>query len=107
VQRASENIFLRDAALSGLGGRELPLLERLLARGTADDKFIGTLAQCVCASRKVPDVERLLALAASSPNASAILDGILATAPMTAKKPLKFQSEPEALKQSRMRVFAR
>jgi mono/diheme cytochrome c family protein/glucose/arabinose dehydrogenase len=107
VQHSPENVFLRDAALSGLGGRELRLLERLAGQDSPDHKFVGALAQCVCFSRKAPDVERLLTLASSSPIAPAILDGILATAPVTARKPIKFQSEPAALKQIRDSRIAR
>jgi mono/diheme cytochrome c family protein len=97
IKNASDNVFLLDAALSGLAGREFALLER--THRDADTKFISALARCVFASRNSIDIERLLTLISSSPNAVAMLDGILATASTTKRKPVKFKSEPAALKQ--------
>jgi mono/diheme cytochrome c family protein/glucose/arabinose dehydrogenase len=98
VERAPDNVFLLDASLSGLGGRELALLERV-ADHTNADKLVAGLAQCVIASRNSADIERVLALSATSAKAPAIIDGILATASATAKKPVKFKTEPAALQQ--------
>ncbi|MSU67845.1 MAG: dehydrogenase [Opitutaceae bacterium] len=107
VKRAPETAFLREAALSGLFGRELELLERLLSDAgwtVADrnaEKFLGSLAGCVFAARRSERTERLLALIAAQPPAAprtaALVDGILDTAPATVKKPVKFTSEPTAL----------
>ena len=103
VRNAPDNAFIIDAALSGLGGRELGLLERLLSDSawqTADaGLFIKALARCVFASRNSADVEHLLSLvAATEPSrTAAVFDGILEAASVTARKPVKFKSEPAAL----------
>lgn len=99
VQQAPENIFLLDAALSSVGGRELALLERLTEDPSSNGKFISALARCVFVSRNSDEIERMLALAASSPKAPSMLEGILSAASMMARKPVKFKSEPDALKQ--------
>jgi putative membrane-bound dehydrogenase-like protein len=104
VRRAPETAFLRDAAISGLFGRELPLLEKLLADPTWQDgdangdKLIAALARCAFSTRKAELTERLLGLAAApstpAPRANALLDGIAATAPTTAKRPVRLKNEP-------------
>lgn len=99
VRRAPQNVFLLDAALSGLGGREIDLLEQLVSHPSTDDVLLRALSRCAFASRDSGTVERLLALIASSSKAPAMLDGILATAATTAKKPVKFKAEPAALVQ--------
>lgn len=108
VKRAPGNLYLRDAAVSGLFGREMDLLERLLADADWKHpdanaaKFLGTLARCVFATRRPENVERLLALIAAQPanaRTAALLDGILATSASTTKKPVKFKAEPAPLTQ--------
>lgn len=107
VKRAPGTAFLHDAAISGLFGRELELLERLVADTTwsgADgraDEFLGALVRCTFAARHGDRVERLLkviaAQPAGGPRTAALLDGILATSRLTGKKPVKFAAEPAAL----------
>jgi mono/diheme cytochrome c family protein len=108
VKRAPENVYLRDAAVSGLFGRELDLLERLLADAEWSvvdanaQRFLGALARCIFSTRRAESVERLLALAAAGSatiRTSAMLDGILATSASTTKKPVKFKAEPAPLAQ--------
>jgi putative membrane-bound dehydrogenase-like protein len=99
VQQAPENVFLMDAALSSVGGRELALLKSLTLDHSGDSRFIGALARCVFVSRNSSDIAQMLALAASSAQAPAMLDAILSTASSFAKKPVKFATEPDALKQ--------
>ena len=107
VRRLPGTAFLHSAALSGLAGRELALLQRLLADeawrngdGNAE-KFLGELAQCTFASRNAGQIERLLHLIAEQPagpsRAVALLDGILENSRVTTKKPVKLASEPTAL----------
>ncbi len=103
---SAENKFLGDAAISGLFGRELELLEKLLAdkawttTSTNLDKFLGSLARCVFAERKGERVDRLLTLIATKATTGkrqlALLDGASLAAAAT-KKPVKFASEPAAL----------
>jgi mono/diheme cytochrome c family protein len=106
-QRSAENKFLADAAVSGLFGREVELLEKLCAdarwsqSGTNADKFLGSLARCVFAGRKADSVERLLTLIAHQPKTAAkrqlaLLDGVM-TAGAATKKPVKFARQPPVL----------
>lgn len=107
VRKAPGTAFIRDAALSGLAGRELALLERILADAEwrspdADaELFLGALARCVFRSRKSEHIDRLLAVIAALPVASraagALLDGILETKSAMAKKPVKMNAPPVAL----------
>lgn len=96
VRQASGTEFLIDAVVSGLGGREVALLETLVADASSNDRFIAALARCVVASRKAADIEKLLAWIATSKKSSALLDGALSA---SLRKPVKLASEPEALKQ--------
>ena len=105
VKHAPDNLFIQEAALSGLAGRELDLLEHLLGdsgwqkNAAHTDKFLGALARCVFASRNSAQVDHLLALTVSSSRQAALIDGILQTASTTARKPVKFKREPAALSQ--------
>ena len=109
VRRAPDTAFLHDAALSGLAGREIALLGRLLADArwqkpeANTDKFLGSLARCAFASRDSAQVGQLLNLIAAQSDASsrrtAMLDGILQAKSATTKKPVKFTREPAALAQ--------
>jgi mono/diheme cytochrome c family protein len=105
VKRAPDNLFIQDAALSGLFGRELELLERLLSdadwRGpdANTEKFLGALARCTFSARRAERTEQLLSLVAARPRdkrIAALLDGIFS---VTTKKPAKFKAEPVALAQ--------
>jgi putative membrane-bound dehydrogenase-like protein len=107
VRAHSATAFLPDAALSGLGGRELPLLQRLAgipAWGLAQEPattFIRRAARCVMASRRAGEVAALLELAAGEKTPAwfraAILDGIHDTRSSTTKKRVRLASEPAAL----------
>src|SRR5204862_3497894 len=113
ARQNAADLYLRDAVITGLGGRELEFLERLL-----DDKspgpskagcetLLGVLAQCVFTEAKADRVNRLLNLAAERPAGNewqrlALLDGILSTAPPGAQgkvriKPVRLNAEPAAL----------
>ena len=103
-QRAPEHLFLRDAVLTGLGGRELELIEQLLPE-TEDktlDGLLGSLAGCVLASRNADRVERLLTMVATLPQSSlvrkaALLNGMAGTPVVTARRPMKLAAEPAAV----------
>jgi len=113
VKQAPGNLFIQDAALSGLAGRELDLLEHLLGdsgwqkSAAHTDKFLGALARCVFASRNSEQVDHLLALIVSSSRSASLIDGILQTASTTARKPVKFKREPSALAQLSMLADSR
>ena len=104
VRTRPSNPFLRDAFLSGLKDRELPLLERLLAdaewpAGDAEgNKLLTGLVRGVFGSRNPAHVERVIALAAGQPaNASAravaLLDG-LTPATGGSRRPLTLAKPP-------------
>jgi putative membrane-bound dehydrogenase-like protein len=98
VTRGPDTAFLQDAALSGLAGRELALLQHLLAN-SSPQPFTTALARCVFASRNSSQVEQLLALITSHPaHAQRLVEGILQTREATSRKPVKFKTEPAALK---------
>jgi putative membrane-bound dehydrogenase-like protein len=107
VRAQPSNRFVRDAFYSGLAGRELPLIERLMADAgwpaadAAANSILSGLARGVVGSRQVASVERLIGIAAAQPaagdpRASALVDGIVAglTGPGAARRPLQFSREP-------------
>src|SRR5262249_4956518 len=65
----AHDAYMRDAIVTGVNGRELEFLERLLAdkqwtqQQAGRDKFLGALAQCVFNEAKPDRVNRLLELA--------------------------------------------
>lgn len=69
--------LMRDATLSGLRGRELEFLEKLLARpawsgqSSARAEMLAALARCVYMAHRAQPVERLLQLAADQQGGSA------------------------------------
>ena len=102
------NRYLRDAFYSGLAGREVSLIERLAAdpswpAADAEANAIVTgLARGVWGSREVPEIQRLIAMAAAQPPAAsartaAIIDGIVgaSTGPGASRRPIQFPSEPD------------
>jgi len=98
------NLFLPDAILSGVAGRELDLLERISADSGNSAKYfnrvLSGLAASVFSERRSDRVNRLLELIATheSPGRKALLlDGIISTSAVTAKKPVKLPAEPPAL----------
>jgi len=113
--KGADNLYLRDAILSGLGGRELEFLDFLLSDRNWSEKksgypqFLGALARCVFTEGNSERVSRLLDLTAKRPadvswQQSALLDGILSTVPPTSKgkpapklKPVRLNAEPPAL----------
>lgn len=113
--KTSDNLYLRDAILTGLGGRELEFLDFLLSdknwseKKSGFDPFLGALARCVFTEAKPDRVSRLLEVTAKRPaevswQQTALLDGILSTVPPTSKgkpapklKPVRLDAEPPAL----------
>jgi len=103
VRTHPQNTYLREAFLSGVGERELPLLERLIANPawSADDvpanSLLAGLANGIFASRETARIERLLALtAAESPSSArvvALLNGMIAGV-NGSRRPLAFTHEP-------------
>jgi mono/diheme cytochrome c family protein len=104
VRRAPETAFLRDALLTGVGGRELELIEALLAKepDKADDPVLGGLAGCVLAQRDPERIGRLLDRIAGLPAESvarqiALVIGLASTPVITPRRPMKLAAEPAAL----------
>ncbi|HKS37843.1 MAG TPA: c-type cytochrome, partial [Verrucomicrobiae bacterium] len=111
--KGADNLYLRDAILTGLGGRELEFLDFLLSDKNWNEKksgygqFLGALARCVLTEANSDRVSRLLDLTAKRPaemswQQTALLDGILSTVPPTPKgkpglKPVRLNAEPPAL----------
>lgn len=115
LRGAAGNLYLRDAALTGLNGRELEFLELLLADPGWNEKAPGReallrgLSQCVFTEHQAERVSRLLELAAAQAGIGhwrqlALLDGIVSTVGPTSKmkgaprgQPVRFASEPPGL----------
>jgi mono/diheme cytochrome c family protein len=111
--------LIRDAAVTGLRGRERRFLESLLARSSWFEsssgrrEFIRDLAQCIAESRDSARITELLELAARLSTRwqqYAIVDGIAALLPPKERgkaknaaplKPLRLASEPAALSELR------
>ncbi len=97
------NLFLVDAILSGLRGRELEVLEKTVGDPSASESFkrvLSGLAACIVSERRGERVNRLLEIiAAAKPveRQQSLLDVMLSTSAATAKKPVKFPAEPKAL----------
>src|SRR5690606_3165648 len=100
-----QNTHLRDALLSGIGGRELSLLERLASDsrwGTVDvqaNAILSSLAQGVFASRNPTAMEGVLNLAAAeSGRAPLRVHGLLEGALVafgTSKRPVHLDRAPQ------------
>jgi mono/diheme cytochrome c family protein/glucose/arabinose dehydrogenase len=82
VRKAGKNLMVRDAAISGLRGRELEFLEMLLAdkTATAPDEILSGLGQAVVTERRTVRVQKLLALLAMQPEGSPAQLALLAGA---------------------------
>jgi mono/diheme cytochrome c family protein len=106
--RLADNRYIRHALISGLGGREVEFVERLMALeawtqpGTGSTAFLKELAECVFREARPGRVDRLLAMAADQPDELAwrrlaLMDGALETAPTrgSRRKPILFTSEPK------------
>ena len=100
-RRAPKHAFLRDAVLTGVGGRELELIEALLATpaDTGDDALLGGLTGCVLAQRHAERLERLLNDIVSQPLArqGVLLNGFTSTPVVTDRRSMMLVAEPAAL----------
>jgi mono/diheme cytochrome c family protein len=112
LEKNGNDPLLRDAALTGIGGRELPILQRILtdkmwANAAAGRKeFVAALSGLIVAGRSAERVDALMALIAKQPNGAwpqfAMLDGIAdlakaGKATVSDKRPLKVAAEPSVL----------
>lgn len=106
AKSAVTNLFLPDAILSGVAGRELELLEKIVGDSSPKEnlknfnRVLSGLAACVVAERRSERVNRLLDLIVSTKSPSRqslLLDGIYSTSAMTTKKPVKLPKESPAL----------
>ena len=106
AQSTVSNRFLVDAIVTGLNGRELEVLEKILparawARPNAvQGRLVKELASCVVISRQSAKVEGLMQLVARPASASQqqfLLDGIIATSGTTTRKPIKLAKAPAGL----------
>ncbi|MBA4147551.1 MAG: c-type cytochrome [Verrucomicrobia bacterium] len=114
AKNVGNNIYLRDALVTGLHQRELAFIEKLLGekgfetKHNGNDVLLGALAQCVVVEAKPKQVERLLTLTAEalSWQQIALLNGMAAAIPPPPKgktqsniKPILFSGEPASWKQ--------
>jgi glucose/arabinose dehydrogenase/mono/diheme cytochrome c family protein len=113
LNRNTEHPLIRDAAITGLKGRELNFLARALAHPdwstetSGRREIIRDLAGCVAQTRNQQAVTELLALAAAQKERwpqYAMLDGIATLIPAKGRakeapkpKPIVFESEPAGL----------
>lgn len=111
LEKDVENRLMRTATISGLKGRELSFLERVLAqaaqKSAGREEVVRNLAGCVAETRELKSVEELLDLAAVTKERwaqYAILDGVASLIPPRGKakeapkpKRLMLASEPAAL----------
>ncbi|MGZ8939635.1 MAG: DUF7133 domain-containing protein, partial [Limisphaerales bacterium] len=113
LARHTDHPLIRDAALTGLRGRELPFLARAMAhpafseKSSARAEILRDLASCVAQTRDEKSVNELLEIAAAQKQSwpqLAILDGIATLIPNRGRakeppkaKPLVFPSEPPGL----------
>jgi glucose/arabinose dehydrogenase/mono/diheme cytochrome c family protein len=114
LNRNIDQRLFRDAAISGLQGREFAFLQRVLALPAWEQKSGGRedvvkkLAACIAETRATPALTELLELAADSQSRwaqYAILDGIATLIPARGRakeapkpRPIHFSAEPEGLK---------
>jgi mono/diheme cytochrome c family protein/glucose/arabinose dehydrogenase len=106
TQSPVPNLFLSDAVLSGVAGRELQLLEKIVndpepkSNARNFNRVLSGLASCIVTSRNAERVNHLLDLIAATKSPSRqqlLLDGIASTSGNTSKKPVKLHAEPAAL----------
>ena len=113
--KSAGNLYVRDALLTGLGGRELETLQALSKDPAWSEKnygrpaFLGGLAKCVLNEGKPERINELLELAAAQGTAGswrtvALLDGLTGPAPVTNRgkaapkpRPVRLAAEPPAL----------
>ena len=113
LNRETDNELIRDAALTGLAGRELAFLNQLLTQAEWNDKSSGRerlardLARCIAETREPARVNELLALASAVKPAwqkAALLQGLAGLIPPRGRnneppkvRPIRFEAEPPAL----------
>src|SRR5690606_17071201 len=107
VRRHVDQPFLLDAFLSGLMGREAPLLSRLHERTsnapaeTAANRLLTGLARGVLGSREVGTLTKVVAMAGEAAQkgdarkAAALLQGLVPVAGAS-RRPIVFDAAPEA-----------
>lgn len=105
-ERAADNVFLLDAVLTGLAGRELELFEKLASQPEGairkSTPLLAGLARCVLAERKPERITRLFTTLESlaqaySARVTAVLASLAANTAVTAKNPVKLPAEPAPL----------
>ena len=107
--RESKNPYICEAIQTSLGNKELEFLDGIVGRPewkekiNGREKMISGLAKCVLLERKTNRVDRLMALAGSAQGwqRTALLDGMLSSAPPSGKgrparppKAIHFPTEP-------------
>ena len=115
ARQNAADLYIRDAVVSSLAGREWEFLQRLLAdrqwnnKTPGSDRFLGALAQCIFTEAKPDRAVGLLEMAAGRPDDQAwqrlaLLDGITsatATPPgvrgRVKIRPVRLNAEPAAL----------
>ena len=104
LRRNPDHPFLADAFYSGIGNRELLLLEDLITdrewapNDPTANAILGRLAQGILTSRDAEAVTRLVAIASAQPppnqaRAAALLDGMVAAAPFV-RRPIEYPLAP-------------
>src|SRR2546421_700693 len=63
LERDGKNVLVREAAISGLRGRELEFLEKVVAGKAAEKNLVSALAQCVMNERRGGGGKKLLEVA--------------------------------------------
>jgi mono/diheme cytochrome c family protein len=112
LMNGASSTLRQDAAISGLGGRELEFLEGLLSDPICGPEkkehasLVKRLAQCVAIEGKPSRVDRMLEVASLRKTGDwqqlALLDGLASTVPAVVKgrpapavKPVRFASQPK------------
>jgi mono/diheme cytochrome c family protein/glucose/arabinose dehydrogenase len=100
--RAADHAFLADAVLSGAAGRELELLEALVANKAASPvakRLLSGFARSVAAERDPARVTRFFTLAQNLEAAqrTALLTAFATDAATAARRPLKLDARPAVL----------
>ncbi|MDB6039589.1 MAG: dehydrogenase [Verrucomicrobiales bacterium] len=108
LKNESSNVYLNEAALSGVSGRELQLIQKIVSGQAADGSLkpiLLGLAKSVANHRNADMADQLLTIAVDrDPRIQAtLLDGLLSLTPAATKgkeppktKPLHFKAEPAA-----------
>ena len=112
LSKSPTDTYVRDAVVTGIRGRELPMLEKALTdpawkdKAAGRDSFIGTLAACVFREGMPDRVNQLFTLIAGNSGWKqiALLDGLGSIAPQASKgkkaskvRAMKLKAEPTSL----------